>query len=277
MALTEVNGAWYKHQATHPLTDVELEKHEDEQDEYDRCEAQVRELIYETVSKSVFLQIKGEQTAAGVWKKLTSISEKQGSLVATDTLTQLQLLRFNPEDDDNIESHTSKMAELHELLAEMGMPLTDEAYSSYIRTSLSHIPTFRNLFTSIDIVTETSNTTLPPSSLINRIHSQWRGDKVAERAEQLMEGTALVAKHWKGKGKGKQPDKKKKSCKNCRKKGHTSDECYAEGGGQADKASRISKGEQRRRKRSQRVKRQQALHQKKMVMHQTAVTVNTLP
>ena len=140
------------------------------------------------------------------------------------------------------------MVELHELLAKMGMPLTDKVYSSYICTSLCHIPTFQNLFTSIDVVTETSNMTLPPLSLINCVHSQWRGDKVTECVEQLMEGTALVAKQWKGKGKGKQPDKKKKSCKNCGKKGHTGDECFADGGGQADKAPNWFKDQQKRAK-----------------------------
>lgn len=103
----EKSGKWYKPNSTTALSDAEVEKHEDEQDAYDQKEAQVRELIYETISNSLFLQIKGETSAAGVWKKLTEICEKQGSLVASDTLTQLQLLRFNPEDDDDIEKHTA--------------------------------------------------------------------------------------------------------------------------------------------------------------------------
>ena len=191
--LIEWNGQYFKKPSdTTPLTDNELEKHEDKLDKYLKEEAQVCELIYDTVNKSIFLQIKSKDTSAKVWKKLTQICKKQGSLVATDTLTQLQLLCFNPEDEDNIEAHTSKMAEYHELLAEMGMPLTAEAYSSYIHTSLSHIQTFRNLFTSIDVITESTGMTLSPSSLINHIHMQWKSDKVAEHVEQLMEGLCVV-------------------------------------------------------------------------------------
>lgn len=95
----------------------------------DQKEAQVRELIYETVSNSLFLQIKSESTAADVWKKLVEICEKQGSLVASDTLTQLQLLRFNPEEDEDIEKHTATPLSVHIFVLHSPISLHSAIYS----------------------------------------------------------------------------------------------------------------------------------------------------
>ncbi|TFK38538.1 hypothetical protein BDQ12DRAFT_574814, partial [Crucibulum laeve] len=66
------------------LSDNELEKHEQEMDAYATKQAQVREIIYETVSKSTFLDIKNEPSAAAMWIKLVSINEKKSDMFETD-------------------------------------------------------------------------------------------------------------------------------------------------------------------------------------------------
>ncbi|KAG5633044.1 hypothetical protein DXG03_008705, partial [Asterophora parasitica] len=68
--LTESGGDFFKRGSLAPLSDKELEVHEDEVDDWLQRQAQVREIIYGTVDKSTFLQIKNEPTAADVWKKL---------------------------------------------------------------------------------------------------------------------------------------------------------------------------------------------------------------
>lgn len=77
------------------------------------------------------------------------------------------------------------------------------------------------------------------STLISCIHTQWKSDEIAENAERMMEGAAMVAKKYKSKDRSPKDDtskKKRKKCKNCKKTGHTKEECYDEGGGAADKA-----------------------------------------
>jgi len=92
--LVERDGKWYKmkgeSQEATPLTDDELDKHEDEIDVYQQHEAQVREIIYGTIDKSNFVHIKGEATAAAIWKKLTAIHADKGSMFQTDLVTKLQ-------------------------------------------------------------------------------------------------------------------------------------------------------------------------------------------
>ena len=72
--LIEKAGKFYlSDTAVTPLTDKALEEHETSFDTWEQKEAQVRELIYNTVDSSSFLQIKGEKTVAALWKKLMSI------------------------------------------------------------------------------------------------------------------------------------------------------------------------------------------------------------
>ncbi|PFH45750.1 hypothetical protein AMATHDRAFT_158012, partial [Amanita thiersii Skay4041] len=48
------------------------------------------EVIYETVSQSTFLQIKGETTATAVWSRLVSIMQDKGDLIQVNLLMKLQ-------------------------------------------------------------------------------------------------------------------------------------------------------------------------------------------
>ena len=92
--LVERHGDYYKPGHLAPLSDDELEKHEEAQDLYEQNQATVRELIYRTVDKSTFLQVKGEKTADLVWKKLISIHADKGGMYETDLLAKLQSTRY---------------------------------------------------------------------------------------------------------------------------------------------------------------------------------------
>ena len=50
--LSERNGSYYKSGSLAPLSDEELEKHEDSVDSYDQSQAAVREVIYRTIDKT---------------------------------------------------------------------------------------------------------------------------------------------------------------------------------------------------------------------------------
>ena len=105
--LTERNSSYYRPHELSPLSDEDIEKHEDSVDRYDQKEAQVREIIYDTVSKSVFLKIKDESSAADVWSKLVAIHEAKGTMTYTDTLTKLSSACYN--DGKSMRAHISTM------------------------------------------------------------------------------------------------------------------------------------------------------------------------
>ncbi|KAK0222060.1 kinase-like domain-containing protein [Armillaria fumosa] len=88
--MTELNGDYYLLGNLAPLSNDEVEKQLALQDAYDQKEAQVHEMMYETVSISTFMQIKNEPTAAATWKKLTSIFEEKGISTQENLLNKLQ-------------------------------------------------------------------------------------------------------------------------------------------------------------------------------------------
>ena len=156
--LVEKDGKYYRPASTvaaegkepdppKPLSDEELEKHEDSVDLYIQLQAAVREIIYRTVDKTTFLQIKNEEDAASVWKKVSSIHADKGSLYEANLLVQLQNTRY--KEKESMREHIGKMRELRERLAEMNAPISDESFVSYLRTLLSLTPSFRNLFTTL--------------------------------------------------------------------------------------------------------------------------------
>ena len=128
--LIERNSSFFKSGALAPLSDDDLKKHEDAVDAYDQMQAAVREVIYRTVDKTTFLQVKNEPDAAAVWKKAMSIHADKGSLIEADLLVQLQNARYNEK--ESMREHISKMTELRERLAEMNAPISDESFVSYL-------------------------------------------------------------------------------------------------------------------------------------------------
>ena len=117
------------------ISDEALQKHEDAIDLYDQMQAAVQEIIYRTIDKTTFIQVKNEKDAASVWKKVVSIHADKGSLYEANLLVQLQNICYNEK--ESVREHTGKMTELRERLAKMNTPISDESFISYIRTSLS--------------------------------------------------------------------------------------------------------------------------------------------
>jgi muconolactone delta-isomerase len=128
--LVHLPPTFYKSSSIAPLSDDELEKHEETVDQYDQMQAAVREIIYRTVDKTTFLQVKGEVDAASVWKKVASIHADKGSLYEANLLVQLQNARY--VEKESMREHIGKMTELRERLAEMNAPISDESFVSYL-------------------------------------------------------------------------------------------------------------------------------------------------
>ena len=134
LELEEKNGKSYKKGSPTPLTEEEIEKHDDAIDLYQQREAQVHEFIYGTVDPSTSMQIEVE-TAAEVWKNLVAIHTTKGDMFQTDILNKLQTIRHTEGDDMRV--HLNSMCTLRKQLAETGAKITDDSFNTYICTSLS--------------------------------------------------------------------------------------------------------------------------------------------
>jgi hypothetical protein len=108
--LEECNGTYFQLKLKKPLSKKELDEYYIEQDIYKTKQAQVCNIIYKSVSKSVFLKVKNEATAADVCKKVIAIHKTKGTMSFTDTLTQLSNLHY--ADDKGMHNHILTMQEV---------------------------------------------------------------------------------------------------------------------------------------------------------------------
>ncbi|KAJ3755283.1 hypothetical protein EV360DRAFT_28376, partial [Lentinula raphanica] len=73
--VTERDGEFYLAGSSTVITEDEYDKRTVEQGLYDLKEAQIREIIYETIPLSLYVRVKGKATAHDTWKELYSIME----------------------------------------------------------------------------------------------------------------------------------------------------------------------------------------------------------
>ena len=200
--LDKRNGAFYKLHSLAPLSDDELEKHEEETDIYDQKQAAVQEIIYCTVDKTTFLQIKNEANAASVWKKVASIHSDRWSLYEANLLVQLQNACYTEK--ESMREHIGKMTELRERLAEMNAPISDESFVAHLRTSLSPAPSFRNLFTTLSTTARQTRKKLTPADVIWHLTEEATSVEIEDtinKSNAAMMATTSKSKDGKGKDK----------------------------------------------------------------------------
>ncbi len=168
-----INDKTHKKGSPTPMTNDELETYYDLFTDYEQKEAQVRNVIYETIPKSVFLQVKGQPTASKVIDKLVAIFEHKGQATIQETLNKLTNLRYT--DRSSMHTHVGTMFKIRECLAKMGYEISDEQFTTYIRTSLT--PTFRSLLTAMSAAARTMGKPIALDALVSAI---------IEEAETLM-------------------------------------------------------------------------------------------
>ncbi|KAG6860197.1 hypothetical protein C0993_003124, partial [Termitomyces sp. T159_Od127] len=161
----------------------------------------------------------------------------------TDLLAQLQNTRFVENGKIDMRTHLANMVVIKERLAEIGCPLSDVSFVSYIRTSLSLAPTYKPLFTTLATSARTSGKSVSSQDLIWHLNEEANSAAIETNINRQHE--AMVAAHTeargntkssKEKGKSKSKGKDKRHCDNCDKNGHTKDQCFEDGGGMAGKA-----------------------------------------
>jgi len=194
--LREQNGSFYKGSSLAPLSDKEVEDHEDMMDEWLQKEAQVREVI-----------------AAAVWKKLNVVHGSKGVMFETDLLARLQNSRLVEGEDMRI--HLSNLTSIMQRLQEIGSPLTDEFFASCIRTSVSLLPSYTPLITTLDTVARDSGKPTTSEKLIWHLTQQADAANITENINKSNQ--AMLAAH--AKSRGESSNSKGKSQTSASKKG----------------------------------------------------------
>jgi gag-polypeptide of LTR copia-type len=171
-------------------------------------------------------------------KSHRSMLIKGGTLYEANLLVQLQNARY--VEKESMSEHIGKMTELRERLAKMNAPISDESFVSYLRTSLSLAPSFQNLFTTLSTTAHQTGKKLTPANVIWHHTEEATSIEIEDTINKSNAANAAMmassSKTKDGKGKNKKKSKSSKDdilCTNmkCGCRGHTKDQCWAEGGG----------------------------------------------
>ena len=136
------------------------------------------------------------------------------------------------------------MIELHDCLTEIGAPITDASFNSYIQSSLSLTPCYQPLFTTLITTAHETSKLITSTSLVWHLNEE--ANNVSIEANINWANATMMAAHAKGSGsgsggssrKGRDKDKSKgkktrrKQCTNCKRTEHAKETCFSKGGGQ---------------------------------------------
>ena len=158
----------------------------------------------------------------------------------TDLLTQLQMICYS--DGDSMRTHLTKMTKLCDRLTEIGVPITDMSFNSYIWLLLSLTPQYQPLFTALSTTAHKTSKPITSTSLIWHLNKE--ANNVSIEANINRANAVMMAAHAKGSGtsrgsggkgkdkpKGKGKKREKKQCTNCKRTGHVKKTCFLKGGG----------------------------------------------
>lgn len=236
-SVTEISGDYYVTGNPNPLTDDEYDKLMEAKDKYDTKEAQLCDILYQTIPNSLFLRIKDEQTANDVWKKMCSIIEDK-SPISIDSLHNKMMNLRTPESGDIRETLT-QLQVWYEELAGMSYVVPEDSYMTYIRQSCG--APYRDLFKSLAMTSELTGAPLSSQYLIDKAR-QAAIEREVEKEDDAVNTALAVAKAAslvpKGSGsqhqhssKGGKVDRSHLICDNCGRTGHMKPHCWAPGGG----------------------------------------------
>ena len=108
-----------------------------EEEAYEQKQVAIWEVIYWTIDKFMFLQVKNKSTATAIWKKVILIHADKDSMYKMNLLMQHQPIQYIENRD--MQEHLTKMMEIKEQLAEMKSLVTNESFEFYICTLFSPI------------------------------------------------------------------------------------------------------------------------------------------
>jgi len=184
-------------------------------------EAIVKQQIAGTIPDSLFIQIKGLETAKDIFTYLSNLFEKRSRVVSVELLRKLQDTKC-PE-KGNVREHFDKMRTVREQLSSLGHAPEEESFTAIIMSSLP--PSYDPHISALTASAKVSNVTLTADTLMATIVDEYDRRAAKIKKSSSSDDAAYNAHPKKPKFRGK--------CHNCGERGHKKWQCTAEGGGKA--------------------------------------------
>ena len=184
----------------------------------------VKQVIAASLPESLFLRVQKEETAKSVWDTLTNLFQNRSRVIAIDLRRKLQETRCTEKGD--LCAHFDKLRSLREQLAALGQSISDDDFAAIVISSLPN--SYDSNIAAITSSAVVSQTDLAPDFIMKILSDEYnRRQTRSKKTTSNNEDAAYSAK-----------DSKKSTtvCENCKKKGHSKEQCWKDGGGKAGQA-----------------------------------------
>ena len=205
-----------KFASTHVLTEEEeerVEKAEDRMDKFLAREGLVKSQVIISVAEPLALMLQKKRSAQEGWEALVEEMTTKLKMVITSIQRQLRNMRCSEEED--LRLHLDNAQDLFARLKEMGAKITNDEFMDIILASLP--PSYEAVMNGLTMSLEECGKPLEPDSIIQLLKAQY--DKKKTQSTNVEEAFVGTSK------------KKVTICTNCKKKGHTIENCWSKGGG----------------------------------------------
>ena len=224
-SLLEMNGldSFIDAEAAAPMADNPAKPTEEEKKAISRWVAEDKlcfGLIKLTISSEERVHTTGTTTSATLWKNLCDVKEPKGLLGAL--AARRQLFRLVAEEGTSMADHITTFRKLQDNCAKMGVDIPDGDLALLLITSL---PDSWDAFTTSFFGSSyATTTTISLATLITTLSEEYERRRTKANATESAQHTV---------GRSSRP---KPICTNCKKTGHSMENCYAKGGGKEGQA-----------------------------------------
>jgi hypothetical protein len=198
-----------------------IDCHEEKLKEYYINEGLAKAQIVMVVSESMALRLGASPTAKAMWDTLVTEIMKKLQMVLTKLQRELHMIRCT--EDDDLCVHLDKALDLHACLNEMGAQISKVEFMHIILASIP--PSYESTMDALTTSLKECGKPVKPENIIRVLKTQYDKRKAYGSSR---DNDVFVSKQVQGSSK----DNKAHICANCKKKGHTKEQCWSKGGGQ---------------------------------------------
>src|SRR5271168_995920 len=233
-----------------PATEDQLDAKESKIIEFEKWEYLSRHILLSTTSTRLGAKIKDLKTAEAMWKVVTDDTTLKSTLYLLDTEDQLTSMKL--ADDEDPKTHLSELKQKFHLMLQrrnnlitIGSTMSESRFNIIIMSSLpaSYRPTLQTITATehINRLSGSQANTMKSDDLIAFIIEDAQHHVIIDERTKTAELALAARTKMAGKSERKDEDEPSITCDNCKKQGHTIDQCYSKGGGKEGQAPRQRK------------------------------------
>src|ERR1700678_3724114 len=222
-----------------PATEDQIEAKESKIIEFEKREYLARHILLSTTSTRLGAKIKDLSTAEAMWKVVTDDATSKSTLYLLNAEDQLTSMKLADDEDpkthlSELKQHFQLMLQRQDNLIKIGSTMSETRFNIIIMSSLpeSYRPTLQTITASerMSKLSGDKSSVMKSDDLISFIIEEAQHRVINDERTKTAE-SALAARLKKAGKSEKDEDDHDVTCDNCKKPGHTKEQCYLKGGG----------------------------------------------